>query len=114
MTTQTATSYGIAEMLESLGLSDMNPGASTGHHWFTTKGDELASVSPCDGETIAAVRQATTEDYETIVSQAQKAFLEWRMWPAPKRGEVVRQMGDALRQYKEPLGKLASRNRTGR
>ena len=98
MTTQTATGYGIAEMLETLGLKSINPGASTGHHWFPTQGEVLVSFSPCDGETIASVQQATTADYEKIIVGAQEAFKSWRMVPAPKRGDVVRQMGDALRQ----------------
>lgn len=110
MTTQTATTtdYGIAEMLKALGIKDVNKGASTGAQWYDTKGEILESVASADGALIAKVQQATADDYEKIISTAQEAFKAWRMVPAPKRGEVVRQMGDALRQYKEPLGKLVS------
>src|SRR5688572_9225354 len=108
MTTQTATGYGITEMLEKLGLQPVNPGASTGTQWLSTKGDVLPSLSPCDGEEIASVQQATTVNYVRIVALSQEAFRTWRRVPAPKRGEVVRQMGDALRQWKEPLGRLVS------
>ena len=95
-------------MLTELGLDSVNPGASTGCEWIDTKGEILESYSPADGRLIASVRQGTAEDYETIIQKAQQAFNVWRMMPAPKRGEIVRQMGEALRQYKEPLGRLVS------
>ena len=102
------TDYGIEEVLRTLGIKSVNSGANTGTKWFDTKGEILDSISSADGEKIASVRQATADDYEKIISGAQDAFIQWRMLPAPKRGEVVRQIGDALRQYKEPLGKLVS------
>jgi len=110
MTTQTATAagYGIADMLKTLGIKEVNKGACTGSHWFDTKGEMLESVSSTDGAVIAKVQQATADDYEKIISGAQEAFKAWRMVPAPRRGEVVRQIGDALREYKEPLGRLVS------
>ena len=95
-------------MLKVLGIDQVNHGASTGTKWFQTKGEIIESISPADGTVIASVQQATTDDYERIMETAQEAFKTWRMIPAPKRGEIVRQMGDALREYKEPLGRLVS------
>jgi len=68
----------------------------------------IASFSPVDGQKIAEVTSVDRATYDKVVSTAQQAYMEWRMWPAPKRGEVVRQMGEALRAYKEPLGRLVS------
>ncbi|RPI44753.1 MAG: aldehyde dehydrogenase family protein, partial [Bacteroidetes bacterium] len=95
-------------VLNRLGIGNVNPGASTGQHWLDTGGDETASVSPVDGEVIARVTNATLDDYETVVKAAEKAFGEWKTVPAPKRGEVVRQIGDALRGAKEDLGFLVT------
>jgi len=94
--------------LKNLGIEAINNGASTGSQWFTTHGDETASYSPADGSLIAKVKNATIDDYELIMNRAQQAFLEWRIVPAPKRGEVVRQIGEALRRHKEDLGYLVS------
>ncbi|NRA62889.1 MAG: aldehyde dehydrogenase family protein [Pseudobacteriovorax sp.] len=95
--------------LKDLGIKPVNSGASTGVNWHgsTTQGD-YDSISPVDGQKIASVHKASTEDYEAIVQQAQKAFKSWRTMPAPKRGEIVRQIGNALREKKEPLGKLVA------
>ena len=95
------------ELLESLGVKSDNPGASTGP-WIETKGAELVSVNPTNDEPIARVRQATGDDYENVVKAAQCAFQSWRMMPAPKRGEVVRQLGNELRRNKDALGRLVS------
>src|SRR5438128_11877179 len=100
--------YGIAGVLSTLGIDQLNNGATTGTAWLDTKGEKIDSYSPADGQVIASVKQATTDDYEKIIQKAEAAFKEWRMVPAPKRGEVVRQIGDQLRKYKEPLGKLVS------
>ena len=100
--------FGMAEVMKTLGLSNINSGATTGTVWFDTKGENIDSYSPADGQLIGSVKQATTDDYEKIIQKAEEAFKIWRMIPAPKRGEVVRQMGDELRKYKEPLGKLVS------
>lgn len=97
----------IADALKTLQLEKRSSGASTGKKWFG-KGEEISSYSPVDGALIGSVTTATKEDYEAIVRQAQTAFAEWRTWPAPKRGEVVRQVGEALRKNKEALGKLVS------
>jgi aldehyde dehydrogenase (NAD+) len=98
----------IADVLEKLGIKELNKGASTGAAWLDTKGDALESYSPVDGELIAKIQQGTWDDYEKIVKKAEEAFKIWRMVPAPKRGEVVRQIGNALRENKEPLGMLVS------
>jgi len=99
---------GIAKILEQLGIEKENNGASTGGHWFNTRGELIHSVSPVDGEIIASVHSATEVDYEAVILKGQEAFKSWRTWPAPKRGEVVRQLAEKLREYKEPLGKLVS------
>jgi aldehyde dehydrogenase (NAD+) len=91
-----------------LGIEALNPGASTGSEWLDTKGDETASYSPIDGSLIAKVTNATLDDYEHIVAKAQEAYLKWRIVPAPKRGLVVHQIGEALRANKEKLGYLVS------
>lgn len=97
-------------LLERLNIKPVNPGASTGvDHWYTDKnGKELISYNPTTGEPIAKVIQATAETYEKVASEAQAAFLTWRQVPAPKRGEVVRDLSDALRELKEPLGDLVT------
>jgi len=95
--------------LQELGIKDKNQGASTGIEWNSTQDQgEINVVSPVDGKAIASVYLASKEDYEHLVDKASEAFLSWRMVPAPKRGEVVRQIGNALRQYKAPLGNLVS------
>lgn len=100
--------YGIRDALEQLGIKAVNEGACTGTQWIKTKGDILTSVSPVDGKPIAEIKQCTVEDYNKIVLQAADAFTQWRMMPAPRRGEIVRQIGVELRRFKEPLGKLVS------
>ena len=100
--------FGMDEALRQLGLKDINSGTSTGSNWLDSKGDEIASYSPVDGKLIGKVVSTTEEQYHDVISKAQKAFETWRTVPAPKRGEVVRQIGEELRKYKEPLGKLVS------
>jgi aldehyde dehydrogenase (NAD+) len=97
-------------ILNKLQIRDVTPGACTGiDGWILDpKGSELVSYNPTTGETIAKVIQATSDTYEKVVSSAHQAFLEWRTIPAPKRGEVVRDLGDALRMFKEPLGELVT------
>ena len=89
-------------------IKEINNGVSTGQQWIDGLGAAITSQSPVDGKLIASVKSSDKNNYEAVVRKAQEAFLEWRLWPAPKRGEVVRQIGEALRQYKEPLGKLVS------
>lgn len=100
--------YGIAEALEQLGIREMNYGASTGVQNWMTSGPRIDSYSPADGQLIGSVNQATAEDYEKVMQAAEAAFPVWRMMPAPKRGEIVRQMGEEFRRHKEALGKLVS------
>ncbi len=95
------------EILDALGVQAVNPGACIGE-WITTRGPDLASDNPCTGERIATVRQATADDYETVVAAAAQAFPAWSMVPGPRRGEIVRELGDELRKLKEPLGRLVS------
>jgi len=91
-----------------LGINNINDGASTGANWIKTNGEVITSISPIDGKVIAKVKNATLEDYEYIVKQAEEAFKIWRKVPAPRRGEIVRQIGEALRAYKDDLGYLVS------
>ncbi len=96
------------EVLRQLGIQQKNIGTSTGIQWIATQEKEIISYSPVDGKPIASVTICDDKAYEQVVQKAGEAFLEWRMYPAPKRGEIVRQVGEALRKYKEPLGKLVS------
>ena len=96
------------EFLQQLQLQKKNEGSSTGTVWQTSKGEIIISSSPVDNKEIGTVISTDKEAYEKIITTAEAAFLEWRNWPAPKRGEVVRQMGDALRKEKEALGQLVS------
>jgi aldehyde dehydrogenase (NAD+) len=104
----TATSFDIESTLKRLGINDINPGACTGTQWFDTTGDIIESYSPADGTLIGKIRQGTADDYEKIIALSQEAFKKWQLVPAPKRGEVVRQIGNALREKKEDLGRLVS------
>ncbi len=98
----------ISKELKQLGISEVNNGVCSGTEWKTTSGAVVESFSPSDGELIATVNQATAADYHEVVEKAKDAFKVWRMVPAPKRGEIVRQIGLELRKYKESLGKLVS------
>lgn len=100
--------FGIKDALSTLGVRKSNPGVSTGTAWLRTTGDRIDSFSPADGKLIGTVQLADEKAYDRAVTAAAEAFVEWRSWPAPKRGEIVRQIGEALREYKEPLGKLVS------
>ena len=100
--------FGIAEALKNLGLQSENSGTSTGSAWLDSKGDIIESYSPVDGKLIGKVRSTSADEYEQVVQKAQEAFKAWRVIPAPKRGEVVRQIGEELRRTKNDLGKLVS------
>jgi aldehyde dehydrogenase (NAD+) len=91
-----------------LGLSRLRVNAGVFSGTWGGRGAVLEKYSPIDGSLLGRVRQAAPADYERTVRAAQKAFLAWREVPAPKRGEVVRQLGNALRELKEPLGRLVS------
>ena len=103
----TATDSSVSELLTSLGIADDNSGAFCGR-WLDTQGKKVESINPTTGEVLATVRSATADDYETVAAATAEAFAEWRTWPAPKRGEVIRQLGDALRQKKDALGRLVT------
>ncbi len=96
------------DFLSVLGIHNDNAGTSTGTKWHSDNATSIDSYSPVDGQKIASVQETNKAQYELIVKKAQEAFAAWRMWPAPKRGEVVRQIGEALRAKKEALGKLVS------
>jgi len=102
-----AADFGIKNTLDQLNVKDVNEGTSTGSDFFAT-GELLESYSPVDGTLIAKVKTTTKADYERMMQTSQEAFTQWRMVPAPQRGEIVRQFGDKLRELKEPLGKLVS------
>jgi len=98
----------IEEVLNALNIKPLNPAGSTGLVDFKGNGQEIASYSPVDGNLIASVGSCGANEYETVISKAQEGFKVWRTWTSPARGEVVRQIGDALREKKEALGKLVS------
>ncbi len=95
-------------LLRELGISSVNDGACTGQWIATPGGRELVSYNPADGSAIASVVQADEAAYEKVMDAATEAFLKWRMMPAPERGLIVRELGDALREKKEALGRLVS------
>ncbi len=91
----------VSPVLERLGIEPVNSTAATG-------ASEIASINPATGQEIARVRLATAGDYEKVVSQAIEVFERWRMLPAPKRGQIVREIGDELRLFKDDLGMLVT------
>ena len=99
---------GIQEILAQFEIEEINNGASLGSKWFKTRGERIDSYSPVDGKLIASVNSATEADYEAAVLKATEAFKIWRTVPAPKRGDIVRQLADRLRFHKDSLGKLVS------
>lgn len=100
--------FDINKLLQNLGIQEINDSASTGKNWSGSTDKPEAIYSPVDGKLIASVKFAGVEEYDSVIQQAEKAFQIWRTWPSPKRGEVVRQFGDVLRENKEDLGKLVS------
>ena len=97
------------DFLRSLGIKPINAGTASGQEFFKTESAEkITSFTPVDGSEIAQVFTTTREEFDRVVEKSREVFLEWRMTPAPQRGEIVRQIGLALRKYKEPLGKLVS------
>ena len=97
-------------LLEKLQIEEVNAGACTGPDgWLSDPaGEEIVSYNPTTGEAIASIVQPTPESYQQVVAHAVEAFQSWRDVPAPQRGQVIRDLGDALREYKEPLGDLVS------
>ncbi|WP_316840821.1 aldehyde dehydrogenase family protein [Pedobacter gandavensis] len=99
----------ISTVLKNLGIQEVNPAYSTGQHWSgAANAKTIDSFSPVDGQKIASIQLASAEDYESVMKTAETAFQFWRNLPAPKRGDIVRQFGDALRAAKEDLGTLVS------
>jgi len=94
------------DFLKRLGIEDMNLGGFAGE--WVGSGPVLDVFTPVDGSRIASVQQVTEEEFDGIVARAHASFLEWRKMPAPKRGEVVRQLGNALRDRKDDLGALVT------
>ena len=100
-------SENIETLLKKLDIAESQLGCSTGSNWFAN-GDEITAESPVDGSNLGIVRAATFEDYEKVLQTAEEAFISFRKIPAPIRGDMVRQFGNALRDKKELLGQLVS------
>ena len=95
------------DIFSALGLDDHNPGAY-GAGWLSAEGETIEVEDPSTGRVIATVAQATREQYDQVIAAAQEAFAQWRMLPAPRRGEYIRQLGNALREKKDALGALVT------
>ena len=98
----------ISEILNNLKLKDINEGASDGVNHIKSDGELKNIYSPVDGKKIASVIETSNESYEQLIDIAQKSFLKWRKVPAPVRGDVVRNIGNELRENKDSLGQLVS------
>ena len=98
------------ELLKKLSINVDNYGACSGSNGWVdnSSGKKISSLNPSTGEIIASVYESTTEDYNAIVKKSLEAYDEWRKVPAPLRGQLVREMGEALRDYKDPLGSLVA------
>jgi len=97
-----------AGIFRSLGLSKSMKGVNVGGKWFASSGDFLEVRNPTTGEVLSRVEQASAQDYARMMKTTTAAFMVWREMPAPKRGEIVRQLGEALRAKKDELGALVS------
>lgn len=101
--------FNISEIINRLHINDINEAYSTGNAWGSSSRAAIKDIlSPVDGKKIASVKIATADNYNHVVETAARAFKTWRTIPSPKRGEIVREIGEALRQNKEDLGKLVS------
>jgi aldehyde dehydrogenase (NAD+) len=100
----------ISDTFEALGLSELNPGTWSGSHGWSglESGPVIESLNPTTGKALARVRGATAADYERVVSSAVEAAKQWRLVPAPKRGEAIRALADELRAHKDALGSLVA------
>lgn len=96
------------EILKKLGIAGFNAGASTGNSWLENTKDTIKSCSPSDGAEIAEIQLCSEDNYSLVIQTAGEAFRIWRLIPAPKRGEIVRQIGTELRKYKHELGRLVT------
>lgn len=93
--------------LHKIGITDLAAGSSTGQQWFG-HGPKITSYSPVDGQAIAVITSSDARDYEKVLQTASQAKSIWADMPAPRRGEIVRQFGEKLRELKPALGKLVS------
>lgn len=99
----------LKQALDSLGIQEVNPGTSTGQVNFNvSNAQKITSTSPADGATIGSVYVTTDSEYEQVVAAAEDAFVTWRKMPAPHRGEIIRQIGNRLREHKRALGMIVS------
>lgn len=99
----------ITNLLKQLSLTDLNPGAFSGAGWYSSVGGaRLTSFNPSNKKPIAEIALCTEKDYDELMDRAEKAAIEWRKVPAPKRGEVIYEIGQVLREYKDYLGSLVS------
>ena len=98
----------IKKILEDLKINSLKSGTAIGSNWLDGGGDEIASYSPVDGKKIGGLESTSKKQYEEVLKSSLSAFQSWRIVPAPKRGEIVRQFGDALREKKQELGALVS------
>jgi aldehyde dehydrogenase (NAD+) len=96
------------QLLNSLNISAINHGTATGLVWLNNDSEKRNSYSPVDGNIIAEYFTTSEENYNLVIEKSLEAFNVWKLWPAPKRGEVVRQIGEALRHKREDLGRLVS------
>ena len=97
-----------SKLLSSVGLKDINQGSSTGYQWLNSSGKISDVFSPVDGNKISSIIETDEDTYEKIIEAASSAYISWRKVPAPKRGEIVRQIGNELRENKDSLGQLVS------
>ncbi|MCI5059198.1 MAG: aldehyde dehydrogenase family protein, partial [Flavobacteriales bacterium] len=107
-TATAATTVNVDEIFNELGIKREGSGVSTGQTWLQGSGKSFTSRSPVDGQVIGTVTGANRQEYDQVINKAQEAFKAWRKIPAPQRGEVVRQIGEELRNKKDALGKLVS------
>jgi len=108
MTASLESSYDKYQFLKDLGIVEVNSGACAGpDDWSNVKARDILNViTPTDGSVVAKVALASEQDYEHVVNVAQRSFQDWRMTPAPRRGQIVREIAVEIRKLKEPLGKL--------
>ena len=95
-------------VLSKLEIASHNQGSAYGNNWIESTGKSISSISPVDGSEIAKVQLSDAHTYEKVIEEAEEAFKSWRTLPAPQRGEIVRQLGNELRAYKQELGSLVS------
>ncbi|TXH22828.1 MAG: aldehyde dehydrogenase family protein [Chitinophagaceae bacterium] len=98
----------LEDIFKEFNFQSNNYGAHDGLQYIATHGEKIQSYSPVDGKLLASVILADEKDYHAIIQKSEEAFKTWRLVPAPRRGEIVRQIGDALRENKDHLGKLVS------